>query len=240
MDVPFRPPNRELAHNRSAKDTKAFVLADVVMFGFHPVCSRQMQITENGFLAEKRDPTQHYAHGVAYGARPLRGTAEFEVEIASYGTGWSGTLKLGLMRCKSGTDIDQGSLPRYSPEGSGHCVWSSDKIHNRIASHAGAVAIEKQYGLVNLDDLRAGMRVGMRLTHDGTLLFFVNGKCQGAAAENIYEKGFDVYPVIDHYANCKATRITRAGIVPCMSTPDYSVLNWVCPLSLSFQLCRLN
>ena len=143
---------------------------------------------------------------MVYGEKALRGTAEFEVELVSYGTGWSGTLKLGVMRCKTGNPIDK-NIPRYSPEGTHHCVWSSDKLHNRLTD----CFTEQHYGLVNLDDLRAGDRLGMRVTHDGVLEFFVNGRHQGVAIEGIYERGYDVYAVVDHYANCKATRITRAG-----------------------------
>lgn len=191
------------------QEIKTFILEDTVQFGYHNVSSPQMKITQNGIAAEKRDPNSHYAHGVAYGARPLKGTAEFEVKIASYGTGWSGTLKLGVMRCLKDCPLVPGPhIPRYSPEGVDHCVWSSDKIHNRLYTPA----VESNYvGAMNLDDLREGDRVGMRLSHDGVLVFFVNGKSQGVAAENIYDKETDVYAVVDHYANCKATVITRAG-----------------------------
>ena len=139
----------------------------------------------------------------------MRGTAEFEVELVSYGTGWSGTLKLGVMRCKTGSCVTDKNIPRYSPEGTHHCVWSSDKLHNRLTD----CFTEQHYGEINLDELRAGDRLGMRVSHDGTLEFFVNGRHQGVAAENLYQKGYDVYAVVDHYANCKATRITRSGML---------------------------
>ncbi len=206
-------PERKHEDPPQAQDPPAsqtFILEDIVQFGYHNISSSQIKITENGLAAEKRDPDAHYAHGVAYGARPLKGTAEFEVKIASYGTGWSGTLKLGVMRAKKDMPLVSGpSIPRYSPEGVDHCVWSSDKIHNRLNTPA----VESNYtgSKVNLDDLREGDRVGLRLSHDGMLTFFVNGKSQGVAAENIYDKECDVYAVVDHYANCKATVITRAG-----------------------------
>lgn len=193
-----------------ASGTKTFILPKISEFGFHEMCSDQIKITENTLKAEKKDPTLHYAHGVAYGARPLKGTSEFEVTLTDYGTGWSGTLKLGIAKFKAGQSIQVSKIPRYSPEGSNHCVWSSDKIHNRMQpNHHNAQ--EKQYGLKNLDELREGDSLGLRLSSDGSLAFFVNGECQGVAAENVYEKGHDIFPVVDHYANCKATVITRAG-----------------------------
>ena len=153
------------------------------------------------------DPSSNYAHGVVYGAKPLRGTAEFEVEIVSYGTGWSGSLKLGVMRCKAGAGIQREYIPRYSPEAKEHCVWSADKVFNRL----GRMSAEKDYGSVKLDDLQKGDRLGMRLSEEGVLVFFVNGKWQGVAAEGVYENDLDVYPVVDLYANCTSVRITRAG-----------------------------
>lgn len=194
------------------QEIRTFILEDTIQFGYHSVSSSQIKITDDGLAAEKRDADSQYAHGVAYGARPLKGTAEFEVKIASYGTGWSGTLKLGVMRCKKDVPLVTGtSIPRYSPEGVDHCVWSSDKLHNRLVTPV----VESNYGNTNLDDLREGDRVGMRLSHDGVLVFFVNGKSQGVAAENIYDRNCDVYAVVDHYANCRATVITRAGKMCC-------------------------
>ena len=192
--------------SNNSSTEKTFVLPNKIEFGYQRERSHQVIISESGLKAEKRDPSLHYAHGVVYGTTKLKGTVEFEVKILTYGTGWSGTLKLGVMRCKSGTDLDSYQIPRYSPEGPDHCVWSSDKIHNRLKGH-----LETFYGKENLDNLREGDRLGMRLTSDGVLVFFVNGKSQGVAAENVYEKGYDVYPVVDHYANCKSTEITKAG-----------------------------
>ena len=197
-------------HNGNcATEDKTFMLKEEVEFGFHPICSSQIQIAENGKEAHKKDPSSHYAYGVAYGARILRGTTEFEVEVTSYGTGWSGTLKLGVMRWKKGRPLTSKDVPRYSPEGTDYCVWSANKIHNRLSGQWGPV--EKIYGSTTLDDLREKDRLGFRLTHDGTLSFFVNGVSNGVAAKEVYLPGYDVYPVIDHYANCKATRIVRAG-----------------------------
>ena len=210
---PVYRPNRSLPPVESSTNdnpSKTFILPQTIQFGFHDTCSDQMRITENGLKAEKKDPTLHYAHGVAYSALPLKGTAEFEVSMIDYGTGWSGTLKLGVAKYKSGQTIQINRIPRYSPEAANHCVWSSDKIHNRLQSNPTG-SQERQYGTTDLDSLREGDKLGLRLNHDGKLVFFVNGESQGVAAEKVYEKGHDVFVVVDHYANCKATTITRAG-----------------------------
>ena len=194
----------------AAQQDRTFTLPQIIQFGFHDVCSEQIRIVDNGLKAEKKDPSLHYAHGVAYSALPLKGTAEFEVAMTDYGTGWSGTLKLGVAKYKTGCNVQMNKIPRYSPEAADHCVWSADKLHNRLRSNQNG-SQEKQYGKMDLDVLREGDKLGLRLSHDGVLAFFVNGKYQGVAAEKIYEKGHDVYVVVDHYANCKATLITRAG-----------------------------
>ena len=81
-------------------------------------------------------------------------------------------------------------------------------LHTRLADR-----LRKQpYGRINLDKLRLGDRVGMRVTHEGILEFFVNGAYQGSAATGIYQRGYDVYAVVDHYGPCVATKITRATI----------------------------
>ena len=215
-----RPSSYPRYRNRSSAEAlqgvqrprKTFVLPQTVQFGFHNVCSDHVKIADNGLRAEKKDPNNQYARGVVYSALPLKGTVEFEVTMTQYGTGWSGTLKLGVAKYKSGQSIQVSRIPRYSPEAPNHCVWSSDKIHNRLKSNHNGVQ-EKQYGQKDLDSLRQGDSLGLRLSHDGKLVFFVNGESQGLAAQEVYEKGHDVYVVVDHYANCKATEITRAGEV---------------------------
>lgn len=165
-----------------------------------------MSITEDGKEAKKLDPEVVYAKGVVYSERPVKGWAEFEVEVISYGTSWSGNLKLGIMIHKSDKELDPSKIPRYTPESPEHCVWCASKLHDHVTSMT-----EVAYGEKTLDDLKEGDRLGIIITSKGVLHFLVNGKSQGAATHNIYRMGHDVYVVVDHYANCKATRITRAS-----------------------------
>ena len=67
-------------------------------------------------------------------------------------------------------------------------------------------------GFTNLHDLCEGDCLGSRVSHDGVLTFFVNGKSQGVAAQGVYQEGYDLYAVGDVYGHCKAVRITRAGM----------------------------
>lgn len=184
---------------------EGFVLPKIIQFGYHEYHSLRMRLTEEKQRASKEDPENSYAHGVVYGAQPLRGDVEFEVELTSYGTGWSGNLKLGVMRCQG--KVEEQSIPRYSPEAKEYCVWCANKLHDHMVTMR-----DQEYGEMNLDDLREGDRLGLKLRRDGTLNFLVNGHAQGIAAQNVYKRGWNVFIVVDHYANCRATKITRAGM----------------------------
>lgn len=168
--------------------------------------SDQMKITDDNKGASKLDPELVYAKGVVYSEKPVKGHVEFEVQITSYGTSWSGNLKLGIMTQKLGKELDSSKIPRYTPESADHCVWCASKIHDHITAMT-----EVLYGERTLDDLKEGDKLGIIITSKGVLHFLVNGKPQGIAASNVYRPGHEIYITVDHYANCKATQITRAS-----------------------------
>jgi len=175
-------------------------------FGFHDKSSRLIRKLDNGLRAKKKNPDDFYGDGLAYSALPLTNEAEFEVAITSYGgTKWDGSLKIGIALFKGEPGSFGGRIPKVSTESSDHLVWSSDKVYNRLRN-------TNKYGSVNLESLREGGRVGLRLTKEGTLTFYVNDESQGVAEENVYETGCVVYAVVDHYGNCSSTTITKAGI----------------------------
>ena len=160
------------------------------------------------------NPEDHRGNGVAYGAQPLKGRAEFEVKIIAYGThsNWYGSLQCGVMRCNKGAPIESSpSILVDSSWARDYCVWAEQRLYNNLVTPR-----EKtDYGYVNLQDLREGDRVGLRLSPDGVLEFFVNGESQGVAAKNIYTRDTDVYAVVDHIGKYVATVITKAGGFKC-------------------------
>ena len=186
------------------------------LLSFRNYHSDKMEISNDGLEARKIDPEIVYAKGVVYSERPVRGYVEFEVEIISYGTSWSGNLKLGIMLHKSQTSLEPRLVPRYTPETANHCVWCASKIHDHVTLMA-----EILYGEKTLDELKEGDRLGLLITSDGELRFLVNGEPQGKATYGIYRPGYDVYIAVDHYANCKATRITRASKPILLSMPYF-------------------
>ena len=204
---------RRLQDPLSQSDTDESTPNKDIQFGYHSAAGKNIQITNDGLGAERMDPENMYDDGVAYGAQPLKGLAEFEVKIVTYGAGWTTSLGLGIRRCKKGTHIESGpSIPADSDVAKYHCMWDGQILYNNLVTPGET----PDYGFVDLKDLREGDCVGLRLSRNGVLEFTVNGESQGIAAKNIYTRDTDVYAVVDHYGQCIATVITKAG--ECYST----------------------
>ena len=178
-----------------------------------------MKISNDGLEARKIDPEKFLTYGVVYSERPVRGHVEFEVEIISFGTRyWSRSLCLGVMLRKSQTSLWEVAPPRYTLGAANYCVWGGNIVYDKITTMK-----EMPYSR-DLDELRVGDRPGLLITSDGELHFLVNGKPQGRATYDIYRSGYDVYIAVDHWGNCKATRITRASKPVLLSMPYFLVL----------------
>ena len=198
---------RRLQDPLSESDTDESTPNKDIQFGYHSAAGENIQITNNGLRAERMDPEDTFDDGVAYGAQPLKGLAEFEVKIMTYETNWAGSLELGIRRCKKGVPIESGlDIPEDS-YGAKYCMWDGQRLYNNLVTPGE----ESNYGYVCLYDLREGDCAGLRLSQGGVLEFTVNGESQGIAAKNIYTRDTDVYAVVDHYAHCVATVITKAG-----------------------------
>ena len=169
---------RRQEDSTSKPATANFVPNKDIQFGYHSASGEQIRINNDGLRAERMDPGRVGKNGVAYGAHPLKGMAEFEIKIISYKTKWTLSLGLGVMRCEKGVPIEPGpSIPILTDDAANHCVWSQQELYNNIVTPSE----ESEYGYVDLDDLREGDCVGLRLSQDGVLEFFVNGESQGIA-----------------------------------------------------------
>ena len=200
--------SRRQEDSTSKPATANFVPNKDIQFGYHSALGEQIRISNDGLGAEKMDPDRVRDDGVAYGAHPLKGMAEFEIKIVSYESKWTWSLGFGVMRCEKGVPIEPGpSIPSYLEDTANHCLWVDHRLFNNIVTPNE----ESEYGYVNLNDLREGDCIGLRLSQDGVLEFFVNGESQGIAAKNIYTRNSDVYAVVEHCGNCVATVITKAG-----------------------------
>ena len=200
---------RRLQDPLSESDTDESTPNKDIQFGYHSASGKNIRITNNGLGAERMNAEYEFKDGVAYGAQPFKGLAEFEVKMMTYyGANRTESLGLGIRRCNKGAPIESGpDIPDDSYDTEYHCVWVDQRLSNNLITPRE----ESDYGYVNLRDLREGDCVGLRLSQDGVLEFTVNGESQGIAAKNIYTRDTDVYAVVDHYDQCVATVITKAG-----------------------------
>ena len=179
-----------------------------IQFGYHSASGKQIRITNNGLGAERMNPDSVYSDGVAYGAQSLKGRAEFEVKIVSSEAGRTESLGIGVMRCKKGVPIKSIDVPGNSYNAVNHFVWTDNQLYNNLVTVAGE---QRDYGYVDLEDLREGDCIGLCLSQGGMLEFTVNGESQGLATKNVYTRDSDVYAVVDHWGKRVATFITKAG-----------------------------
>ena len=155
-----------------------------------------MTIAEDGYSVFRNN--NGFEYGVVYSDKPMNDDCEFEVEITSYDTvsRFVGSIMIGIMKCQ------YRKIPanvRVSFLAKNHFVWNVSKFDFN------------SYGKKRLDSLRQGDRVGLRITEGGDLSYSVNGEDQGVAMRGVYEKGWDVYIVVDHFAKCRGTKITIAS-----------------------------
>ncbi len=180
-----------------------------IQFGFHTVCGRDVTLSSDRLRAERKSGV--YGYGAAYGAKPLRVksglSSEFEVEIMDYKDGEWGSLSLGVFRCVAGTDLKSVAIPVSTVRAPGYCVWREGTVSNNLDG-----VERKPYDRANLESLRTGDRVGLRLSFAGDLVFTVNGERQGVAATGVYRRGWDVYAVVELEGPHRATRIVRAAL----------------------------
>ena len=154
-----------------------------------------IRITNDGLGSEAIGRVCGYS---VYGTLPLRGRAEFEVEIVQ---SRAPSFEIGLMKFEK----------ENAPESIAHydlhpfCGIKSHRHH-----HDGKELVFDFPGR-NHRNLCEGDRFGLRLSEDGVLEFTVNGDGQGVAAENVYSRDTDVYVVMYHNFNSAATAITKAG-----------------------------
>lgn len=201
----------DLLSQKNIEDEMTFVLDKDIQFGFHKKARENVFVSQSSRRAMIVD--QSRGAGTAYTARPLSGVAEFEVRLLEYAGGIRGSLKLGLMRRKANDQVPALSIPRLSEHRDNSCVWSQSKFKEKteFQNNFGDVHLLRYYGIVNLCDLRQDDCLGLQVSAEGDLSFFVNGVSQGVAARQVYQAGLEVYCFVELMESCKAVEITRAG-----------------------------
>lgn len=194
---------------------------DPLQFSFNPVAGNKILISENNQLARRLEPDKNSDNAVVYGAKPIGLMGWFEVEIVECDDNWEAesveqyhTLGLGVVRCASGHVLTQSDVPRRAYLGENHCVWWGNSIWNRFLSSSGTCTGDSNtHAPMDFNDLRKGDRVGLRIARNGSLMFYVNGKCQGfmTPTEDLYDMNYDFYPLVDIGGSYSAVKVVRAG-----------------------------
>ncbi len=193
------------------REETAFTLPEYIQFGFHRQAGDNVFVSRSTQRAMTID--QNSGSGVAYSALPLIGHTEFEIRLLDYSGSKHSSLKLGLMRRRADAHASLASIPRPSEHRDNSCVWfkSRFKKKSEFQNNFGTVHLLRYYGFVDLYDLRQEDKMGLQLSAEGNLSFFVNGVNQGVAAQGVYQPGFHVYCFVELVDGYKAVEITRAG-----------------------------
>jgi len=206
--------------NRSASDNQldrpsislGFSLPQDTLFGFYRQAGSNVFLSKNSLHAIKVDKLEGSA--LVYSALPLSGVAEFEVRMVDYYHGIRGSIRLGLMQRPACHGNDELSMPKPSEHRDNSCMWfrSSFKPRTEFQNNlGGSLHMLRFYGTSDLGELQQGDRVGLQLTAQGHLSFFVNGLNQGVAAEGVYRQHWDVYCFVEMTEGCEAIEVTRAS-----------------------------
>ena len=149
--------------------------------------------------------TQSHSHtkGEVHATKPLHRTGEFEIKVEVKGPSTrDGFFGIGIRR-------RQHSSPGPLYTLSGCCIWQTGAIYNSLKKAPTTTTYQTAR---DLELLIKGDRVGMRITREGDLEFFVNGRSQGVAAHGVYKPSdsSDLYPLIKLPAGY-TVRITAGG-----------------------------
>ena len=193
------------------RDDITFTLPQNIQFGFHRQAGDNVFISRSTQRAMIVD--QHCGSGIAYSAIPFSSHVEFEVRLLDYSGCTRSSLKLGLMRRPVNAPASLVSIPKPSEHRDNSCVWFRSKFKRKseFQNNFGSIHLLRYYGFVDLCELRHEDKIGLQLSEEGNLSFFVNGVSQGIAAHGIYQPGYKIYCFVELVDGYKAVEIIRAG-----------------------------
>ncbi|XP_044577539.1 neuralized-like protein 4 isoform X2 [Cotesia glomerata] len=141
---------------------------------FHERVGSLVKLSNNARTAERRRPLDEFNNGVVMTHRPLRDNELFEIRIDRLVDKWSGSIEVGVTT--------------HSPTGLKFpATMTNMRSGTTMMSGCGILTngkgIQREYGDINLDELREGDRVGMIRRCNGNLHYLINGLDQGVAAK---------------------------------------------------------
>ena len=168
-------------------------------YSFHSHAGPLAQITNEGVTATRKNPLSDFNNAVLIGAQPLENGKMFEVRIEEKVTSWSGSIAIGCTTSRPEAVSLPNSLSGFAQGDSWIMIGSA------VVKHAGRQRIN-DYGR-DIESLDIGDAVGIARIR-GKLKFYVNGKDQGTAEDNLPPV---VYPIVDLYGRCTQISIVLPG-----------------------------
>lgn len=196
--------NPDITFSNEASDT-SLQSSQVVEFvdindrlRFHTRSGSLVKLSPNSRTAERRRPLDEFNNGVVMTHRPLKDNELFEIRIDKLVDKWSGSIEVGV------TTHNPSAL--HFP-----ATMTNMRTGTIMMSGCGILTngkgTRRQYGEFNLDELRAGDRVGMMRKSNGNLHYYINGQDQGVASTRVAQT---LWGVIDLYGmTIKVTIVDR-------------------------------
>ncbi|XP_066248762.1 neuralized-like protein 4 isoform X5 [Euwallacea similis] len=189
-------------YDYASPDTNNSILSNATLYRdlrFHHVHGKNARIINNGLTALRPHPLAEFNDAIVFSNRPLKDGEMFEIVLDNIVDRWSGSIELGLTAVRP-DDIVLPSTATDLRKDTWMLSGPSIMINGKTISN--------NYPL-DLDTLRATVRLGVMRSTDKSLEFFKDGVSQGPAC--VIPHG-NVYAVVDLYGQCASVSI------PC-STP---------------------
>nr|CAD7587837.1 unnamed protein product [Timema genevievae] len=179
---------------------------------FHRRCGERVTLTNGNKTAIRH--ISEFNCGLILSSESLVDNKLFEVRIDKKINSWSGSIEIGVTAC----DPETMDFPSSATElRNGSWIMSGNSILKDGRS------MLEVYGM-DLDKLNEGDRIGVMKTSEkfsclewmlyllqNELVFYMNGVCQGVAAEDLPSK---VYAVVDMYGKCAQVSIVESeGVI---------------------------
>ncbi|XP_034839202.1 neuralized-like protein 4 isoform X1 [Maniola hyperantus] len=163
---------------------------------FHRRCGDRVTLLHDNTTAVRN--FVEFNHGLILSAEPIGDDILFEICIDRKVNVWNGSLEIGV------TTLD----PEYM-----ELPATATKLRNTAWIMSGSSIVKDGVTLINsygpeLDTLREGDTLGVMRTCKGELMFYINGRCLGAAARELPTR---LFAVIDLYGQCVQVSISHTN-----------------------------
>ena len=189
--IQARPSDREVPTARDVCIRKEVIESSCTFPSLSSTCN-SLRFLLNGYNDPISVSSQIRHQSPLFPMTPIRRTGEVEIQIEVSTDCYTNLkdIEIGLMRCARGTDLLKfhDKYFHYMPLYECSCTFSVyGTLFNSLKHNAFVNVSYSQDRLALLQDVS---RIGLKITRDGALEFFVNGQSLGIAAEEVYKLGW--------------------------------------------------